>query len=41
MQENRTNLKEFSKILKVVKRTFYAESIIRDSIKEQQRLDFE
>ena len=34
MQENRTKLKEFSKILKVVKRTLYAESIVRDRIEE-------
>ena len=39
--ENRTNLKQDSKILQVVKRTFDAESIIRDNTGEQQRLDLE
>ena len=39
--ENRTNLKQNSKILQVVKRTFDAESIIRDNTGEQQRVDFE
>ena len=41
MNENRTSSKQNGKISQVIKRTFDAESIIRENPAEQQSVDFE